>query len=381
MRRTVVRAASHFDGLRHHPKCAGPRDIVVEGGRIVAVDPASDTVVPDVEAAFVMPGLVEAHARIFLDGEELDLGRRDAYMGADFDTMLDTARANVARSKAAGITLVRDAGDHFGVDDAIRSELAADPTAGLCLRSPGFAAKQRPGRGEAASAPTPEGGAATVAGDDVGVVVTGRIDFEAGRVAGAPRFGLDELTQIVEAAHRAGRRVFARCCGVEGIEVAIAANVDAVELGYFMTSDLLVRMAIKGIAWVPTFSPMHFRCTHPDVADRSPAAAATLRRLLDHHLEQVALADRIGLDLVAGSNAGSLGVPHGRGLVDEIFRFLEAGLPMEAALETATERPRRLWNLEAATVARGSTADLVALPTSPFDDPAALRGPFTRPVA
>lgn len=383
--RTIVRAAAFFDGDRHHPAHLGPSDIVVEAGRIVAVGPASPEVRPDVEAAFVMPGLVEAHAHIFLDGGELDFAKRNEYLKADFDTMCATARANLARSAAAGVTLVRDAGDRFGVNDRMRAETAADPTAPVRLRSPGLGVK-RPKRyggfmardvGEGID-PTETIQAMVVHADDVKVILTGIIDFDAGGVKGEPQFSVEELRAIVDVAHRAGRKTFAHCSGLDGLEVAVEAGIDSIEHGFFMTRDILVRMAEKRIAWVPTFSPVHFQWARPELAGWSAATIGNLRRILDGHLEHVGLADRLGVPLVAGSDAGSPGVPHGTGLVDEIFHFLDAGLSMTSALISATSRPRRAWGLDPATISPGRVANLVALTESPYHDAAALRGEVAR---
>jgi imidazolonepropionase-like amidohydrolase len=378
--RTIVRAASLFDGERHHPASAGPRDIVVEAGRIVAVAPASAEATPDVTAAFVMPGLVEAHAHIFLDGGELDFAVRTEYLKADAETMVATARLNVARAAAAGVTLVRDAGDRWGINDRIRAELAGDAASVVKLRSPGLGVKRPKRYGGFMARDVGEGvdPAATIeamveACDDVKVILTGIIDFDAGGVKGAPQFSAEELATIVEVAHRAGKKTFAHCSGLDGLEVAVEAGIDSIEHGFFMTRSILEGMAAKGIAWVPTFSPVHFQWARPELAGWSEATIGNLRRILDGHLEHVALADRLGVNLVAGSDAGSPGVPHGTGLVDEIFHFLDAGLTMNAALTSATARPRRLWGCEAAMIAPGARAELVALAASPFDDAAALR--------
>jgi imidazolonepropionase-like amidohydrolase len=383
--RTIVRAAAFFDGDRHHPAHLGPSDIVVEAGRIVAIGPAASEVEPDVEAAFVMPGLVEAHAHIFLDGSELDFAKRTEYLKADFDTMVETARANVAATRAAGVTLVRDAGDRYGVNDRIRAELAADPAIGVRLRSPGLGVK-RPKRYGAFMArdvgegvdPTETIEAMVGHVDDVKVILTGIIDFDAGGVKGEPQFSAEELRAIVDVVHRAGKKTFAHCSGPSGLEVAVEAGVDSIEHGFFMSRDILIRMAEKRIAWVPTFSPVHFQWARPELAGWSAATIDNLRRILDGHLEHVGLADRLGVALVAGSDAGSPGVPHGTGLVDEIFHFLDAGLSMTSALISATSRPRRAWGLDPATIAPGRRADLVALAASPYHDTAALRGEIVR---
>ena len=383
--RTIVRAASFFDGDRHHPPHLGPSDIVISAGHIVAIGPANPEVRPDVEAAFVMPGLVEAHAHIFLDGGETDFAVRTEYLKADPETMVATARANVTRAASRGVTLVRDAGDRFGVNDRIRAELAGDPATSVRLRSPGLGVK-RPRRYGGFMArdvddgvdPTATIEAIVESADDVKVILTGIIDFETGTVKGPPQFSVPELRAIVAAAHRAGKRTFAHCSGLDGLEVAVEAGIDSIEHGFFMTRDILVRMAEKHIAWVPTVSPVHFQWARPDLAGWSAATIGTLRRILDDHLDRIALADRLGVVLVAGSDAGSPGVPHGDGLVDEIFHLLDAGLSTTSALTAATTRPRRAWGLDPASIRRGHPAELVALTASPFHDSAALRGPVTR---
>ena len=326
-----------------------------------------------------MPGLVEAHAHLFLDGGELDFDRRSAYLNAEVPDMMETARANVTRSERAGITLVRDAGDRYGINHAIRDELRRE-RAGVAVRSPGLGVK-RPKRYGGFMARDVESGGnieAIVEGiagtaDDLKIILTGIIDFVSGSVKGAPQFDETALCAIVAAAHRRGRRSFAHCSGLEGLEVAVSAGVDSIEHGFFMTRDILGRMADKRIAWVPTFSPVHFQWAHPESAGWDAATIANLRRILDSHLEHVAIAHALGVELVAGSDAGSPGVVHGTALIDELLHFLEAGIPMRDVLRSATSRPRRLWDLAAVNIRPGNAAELVIFEQSPFADPIALR--------
>jgi len=140
-----------------------------------------------------------------------------------------------------------------------------------------------------------------------------------------------------------------------------------------MTPDILDVMADKRIAWVPTVSPVNFQWARPELAGWDAGTIDNLRRILDSHREHIGLAHRKGVELVAGSDAGSPGVVHGEALLDELFHFLDAGLPMSAVLEAATSRPRRLWEVETANISVGATAEVVALEASPFDKPTALR--------
>ena len=69
-----------------------------------------------------MPGLVEGHSHLFLDGGQLDFTARTEYLNAPAEEMLAVAKANIAANLAAGVTLVVDAGDRYGVNHAIRLE-------------------------------------------------------------------------------------------------------------------------------------------------------------------------------------------------------------------------------------------------------------------
>ena len=370
-------ADSYFDGSALHPEREGPYLLTIEDARIVSIDRQASQAPFDERAAFVMPGLVEAHAHLFLDGGELDFDKRNAYLNAPKDQMLRVARENIARNAAAGVTLVRDAGDRYGVNDAIRAEQLDKP---VVVRSPGLGIK-RPKRygGFMARDIATDGDVAPVVAemaaraDDIKIILTGIIDFAAGEVKGAPQFNVEELRAIVAAAHAHGRKTFAHCSGLDGLKAAVAAGVDSIEHGFFMTPDILDVMVEKRIAWVPTVSPVHFQWARPELAGWDANTIGNLRRILDGHAQHIALAHRKGVELVAGSDAGSPGVVHGAALIDEIFHFLDAGLPMGAALETATSRPRRSWNAPSASISVGSQADLVAFDRSPFETPEILR--------
>lgn len=377
-----IRVDSYFDGEQYRRN--GPVFIEVEEGVIAGVHPAAEGIKADLTAAFAMPGLVEAHAHIFLDGAELDPSVRSAYLSADFPSMMETARENASKSARAGVTLIRDAGDRYGVNHAMRAELAQNPNSLVRLRSPSLGIK-RPKRYGAFMARDIKHSAEIPAAiaelascsDDIKIILTGVIDFKASTVKGEPQFSGEELARIVSEACRHGRRTFAHCSGVDGLEVAVSGGVDSIEHGFFMTRDVLVRMVDKGIAWVPTFSPVHFQWACPEIVGWDAATVANLRRILDQHYEHVAMAADMGVMLVAGSDAGSPGVDHGIALIDELFHFLRAGVPMAEVLRSATSRPRELWCEPSANIAKGNRAELVLYAQSPFEAPETLRQPQT----
>ncbi len=370
-----------FDGEKAHTD--GPYLIEIEGGIIADARRCAPGTQADIRAGFVIPGLVEAHTHIFLDGSELDNATRSAYLSAEPAQMMATARENAAKSVRAGVTLVRDAGDKYGINHEIRRELRESRSLPIEVRSPGLGLKRPKRYGsfmardiETAADIAPAVAALAQQSDDIKIILTGVIDFKAGTVKGAPQFDVDELRIIVEEAHAHGLKTFAHCSGVLGLETAVAAGVDSIEHGFFMTRDILARMAEKGIAWVPTFSPVLFQWARPEIAGWNATTVANLRRILDGHFEHAGIAHELGVALVAGSDAGSPGVDHGSALIDELFYFLEAGVPMEAVLRSATSRPRALWGAPSANIAPGNRADLVAYARSPLVEPEALRRPL-----
>jgi imidazolonepropionase-like amidohydrolase len=378
----VLVADELFDGERR--RAGGPFTLVVEGGRIRSVEPGDRTEgMPEAlrrsaaRVPFLMPGLVEAHAHLFLDGGVLDLAERSRYLKAGPDEMMSVGRANLRASLGCGVTLVRDAGDRFGVNHRLRGEAIAAGlpvvrSAGLGLRRPkqygAFMAREVATDEEIVAAVREQARTA----DDVKLLATGIIDFDAGAVTAPPQFDAAALALAVRTARECGRPTFAHCSGVDGLEAAIEAGVDSIEHGFFINRDHLARMAGQGIAWVPTFAPVEFQHRAPGHARWRPETVAKLRDILESHREHVCLAVELGVPLVVGSDAGSHGVPHGAGLVHELGLVVNAGVSLEKALRAATTTQRRLWGAEEAALAPGAVADLVRLDASPFADLAAL---------
>jgi imidazolonepropionase-like amidohydrolase len=246
-----------------------------------------------------------------------------------------SAGLGIKRAKRYGAFMATDVGDSESIRDSVR-ELARD-------------------------------------NDEIKLILTGIIDFDAGAVTDEPQFTLDEARIVVETAHASGRRVMAHCSGAKGLAVATGAAVDSIEHGFFMDAATLAVMRDLELAWTPTFCPVHFQWAHPEAAGWSAQTVGHLRRILDAHAEQLRLAHRMGVRLLLGTDAGSMGVEHGRAVFDELDRFLEAGLPMTAVLRAATAAPRRHFGDAQPRLAAGTPFDAVQLAASPFDHPQALR--------
>jgi imidazolonepropionase-like amidohydrolase len=140
----------------------------------------------------------------------------------------------------------------------------------------------------------------------------------------------------VAAANAAGRQTFAHSSGDTGIERVIESGVDSVEHGFFIRDDQLARMRDRRIAWVPTFAPVQLQVDEAKRYGWDATVVGHLQRILDAHAASLVKAHTMGVLIVAGSDAGSCGVPHGLGLLDELEHMERAGLPSLAVINAAT---------------------------------------------
>ena len=378
---------SWFDGERRHHD--GPTSFTIRDrqvAEIVAGDHGAALArrgLPVKRGAFLMPGLVDAHVHLFLDGAVTDSQSRSAHLKQPVDQLLEAARASARQALACGVTLLRDAGDRHGINHRVRDEARLAGSGLAQVRSGGMGMK-RPQRYGAFMGVDVQGEAGigeairiqAASNDEIKLILTGIIDFDAGAVTDEPQFSLEETHRVVDLARAAGRQVFAHCSGAKGLATAAAAGVGSIEHGFFMQRSHLELMLQNRVAWTPTFSPVHFQWLHPEVAGWSAQTVGNLRRLLDQHARHLVLAADMGVTLLLGSDAGSMGVQHGRAVFEEIQRYLEAGLTLEQTLTAASANARRHFGLAYPTLRRGAPFDAVLLAQDPFAQLGALRQPL-----
>ncbi len=381
----LITTDAYFDGLTHHS--GGPYQIRINDGLIEdVVKGIPDTVESPADAIyshFVMPGLVEGHCHLFLDGGELDFQKRKSYLSSPFEDMRSLARTSVERNIASGVTLIRDAGDIHGVNTFLKREIDDTPQSNVDLLSPGVAVRKtgRYGSFMAREVADVDSIIQTIrdvapAASQLKVLLTGIIDFEKGTMKGGNQFTLEETRVIVETANDLGLLTYAHCSGEDGLRVAVEAGINSIEHGFFMTREILEVMAKKKIAWVPTYSPVDFQLQRPELAGWNAETCDRLRTILENHDTHIAMAYEMGVPVVAGSDAGSYGVVHGKALIDELFYLHSAGGSVAEVLASATSLPRRLWDCPSADIVAGNHANLLLLEGSPFDDLENIRRPL-----
>lgn len=178
--------------------------------------------------------------------------------------------------------------------------------------------------------------------DQLKVIVTGLIRFDEFQKVGPVQWTAAELREIVEAAHERQKLVMAHASGEEGISAAIAAGVDSIEHGYYMTTGELELMREKNIAWVPTVAPIGNILKYP-TNRYSPLEISTLKRILSTHLAKIYEAYCLNVRLGVGTDAGAYSVPHAESLYDEIDWMVQTGIPKLEVYRMATHENARIF--------------------------------------
>jgi len=293
----------------------------------------------------ILPGLIEAHAHLFLAGGELHPERRAENLKLPEAELLARAEPRLERLVRLGIAAVRDAGDRNHVGLTLQQRYSSSGRGLMpAVESPGAAIHHQGRYGSFMARALQEHGGIAAAVEahvaagarHIKLLATGVINFEKGTVTAKPQMPAEELREAVAAARRHGRQVMVHCSGNDGVANCLAGGVDTIEHGFFVDREQLARMRDLEVAWVPTFAPVQFQRDHGRELGWSDLVRDNLQRILDDHAASLVHAAKLGVRIVAGSDAGSHGVAHGHGFLWELELMERAGLPTARVLQTAT---------------------------------------------
>lgn len=368
----AIRAARLFDGIG--PDHVANPLVLVEDGRVVAVEsgaePPTDAELLDLGDVTLLPGLVDSHTHLALDGTDDAVAN---LTGADDAALLDRMRVAARQTLAAGVTTVRDLGDRGYLALRLRDEaagpeiLAAGPpittSGGHCWFLGGEvtgvegvrqAVRERAGRGV----------------DVIKIMATGGGITE-GSLMWEQQFSRAELRAAVDEAHRLGLPITAHAHSPAAIAEVVAAGFDGIEHCTFYGADgiqvdrtLVRRMAGDRLAVSLTLGAVPGTPLTDEQKKQIPAFVAGLAVMRD-----------AGVNLLCGSDSGIFSAkPHG-GFANSVEAMVTmAGLGPAEALRSATSRPARVLGLgeRKGQIATGFDADMVAVGNDPLLDPAAL---------
>ncbi|WP_299527682.1 amidohydrolase family protein [uncultured Streptomyces sp.] len=355
--------------------------VLVEGGAIVWAGPDRDLPaslragcdrVP-LGPRTLLPGLVDAHVHLALDGEP---GAMERMRAEHEDGILALMFRNATALVRTGVTTARDLGAPGGLALTVRDAVAAGEATGPSLVVSGppltvpdghcwFMGGACEGEEELRAAVRDQ---ARRGVDLVKIMVTGGALTDRSAL-GKEQFTDAELRAVVTEAARHGLRVAAHAHGTTGIAQAVRAGVHTIEHCSFVSPDgtvepdlpLVGLIAAEGIHVCPTVS----RRLTERWDGRSPAP-----------LPAVPLLYAAGVGLIAGTDSGTDGAPHAA-FVDGLIGLARLGLPLPEVLHAATSRAADALGLGGVTgrLARGLRADLIAVDGDPLTDLEALRAP------
>ena len=293
-----------------------------------------------------IPGLIEGHSHIFLEGAEMDADKRKAYQQQDPETLYQLAETRLRTLACLGIIAMRDGGDKDGVGLRL-SELTNTGTPPPFLSqvfSPGAGINRKGRYGSFFSKPVEDHNSPAdcvrdrvdAGADHIKIVPTGIINFTKGEVVAKPQFSTEDIREFKQAALDHHKHLMAHASGRTGVGYAIEGGVDTVEHGFFISDDQLTRMRDLSISWVPTFTPVQKQVDHAKFMGWSDEIVGNLKRILDNHANSLTKAVEMGVNVLVGSDAGSYAVGHGSGLFDEMELLEKAGMPTLDILCQAT---------------------------------------------
>jgi len=386
---TVIRAGTLIDGKSDRPR----RDqvIVIRGNHIESVTdavsariPAGATVI-DLSEQTVLPGLIDSHTHIFLQGEDPAKGGYDANI-LTAPLALRAARATVSARRALeqGFTTLRDVetegagyGD-VGIKEAINLGYIPGPRLFVATRAisttggyplEGYAPElEMPKGAQIVDGPVEARKAAREqldhGADWIKVYMTHRSWVgKNGELVSQPTLTVEELRAIVDEAHGWGKKVACHAYSGIGLHRGLDGGCDSIEHGLDLDDAAIAQMLKQGTWYVPTLSVYYTDWAPADTADgqrdrlRASAHEASFKKALQSRVK-----------IVFGTDMG--GIPWTEPIAQEFSRMVEFGMPPMDAIQAATSRAALMLDMDGkiGVVAPGAFADIIAVNGDPLHD-------------
>jgi imidazolonepropionase-like amidohydrolase len=365
-KRIVIAASAMLDGkgrVLHDTR------IVIEGSKIVAIDPKAGPVDYDLRELTVLPGWIDAHVHITASfGKN---GKNDG--GGTPQEEAYRAASNAWVSLMAGFTTVQSVGST--ADVPLRDAIARGSLPGPRLLT---SVEWLMGRGEQTGTP-----------DEIRVFV--RKQKEAGadlikiRASGGMRQGgmtlsQEQLNAACDEAKKQGLRTLVHAYR-DAVRAATLAGCTEIEHGLGATDDDLKLMAEKGTYFDPqagllieTYLLNKEKYLGTPYFPTTLEGFAAMEQILPMNHELLRRAVKTpGLKIVFGTDA--VAGAHGRNAEEFIDRVRDCGVDPMAAMVSANSLGAEALGLadQIGSIAPGLQADIIALDGDPLKDITAVR--------
>ncbi|HMG34097.1 MAG TPA: amidohydrolase family protein [Blastocatellia bacterium] len=364
--RIVIAASVALDGKGHVLR---DTHIVIEGSRIVSIDPNAGPVDYDLRGLTVLPGWIDAHAHV-----TWSFGKdgKNAGPGGTTQDAAYSAASNAWVTLMAGFTTVQSVGSPL--DGPIR-----DAIDGGQLPGPKILTSFEPLQGRGEQTGTPDEIRAFIrkqkqAGADVIKIFAS----QSIRTGGGMTLSQDQLNAACDEAKKQGLRTLVHAYK-EAVRAATFAGCTQIEHGTMATDDDLRLMAQKGTYLDPQAglvieNYLLNKQKYLGTPGYTEEGFAAMERVLSLNHDLVQRATKIpGLKIVFGTDA--VAGAHGRNAEEFIDRVRDGKVDPMAAMVSANSLGAEALGMadKIGSIAPGLQADIIALDGDPLKDITAVR--------
>jgi imidazolonepropionase-like amidohydrolase len=365
--------------------------IVIRGNRIESVSDAASAHVPadakviDLSKSVVLPGLIESHTHIFLQGEDPDVISYDDQL-LKYPLSLRAARATVSARRALeqGFTTIRDLetegagyGD-VGIKEAIEQGFIPGPRMFVVTRAISTTGGY-PLEGYAPEVVVPKGAQIGDGSVELRKIAREQLDHGAdwlkvymthrswldrqGNLVSQPTLTVEELHAIVDEAHGWQKKVACHAYNGIGLQRALDGGCDSIEHGLELTDANIAQMVRQGTWYCPTLTPYYYNWAPADTDDGKRD-----RKRAEVHGPSFQKAMRAGVRIVFGTDVG--GFDWNDSIAQEFSRMTGFGMSPMEAIKSATSRPAEMLDRKGdiGVVAPGALADVIAVSENPLQN-------------
>jgi len=380
--RVAIRAGKLIDGKNE--RTIENALILIEGDKIVSVTPGgsapSGVEVIDLSKATVLPGFIDAHTHVMLNGditaEEYDvqllkesipyraiLGARNAHIALShgFTTMRDLETEGAMYADVDVKTAIANGevpGPRMQVATRAMAPTGMYPLLGYSWELKVPTGVQYVDGVEGARKAVRE--QVMYGADWIKYYSDRRYHFEGDVLRSMVNFTDEEAKAIVDETHRIGKRVAAHAIGSDGIAAALRAGVDTIEHGDGLTDALIDELVKKGVYWVPTITVGAYV---------APGRGGNWTKMVDLEKTAFQKALKKGVKIALGTDAGGFDWK-ALNQAKEFEYYVQYGMTPMQAIRSGTSVPAELlgWSDKAGTIEAGKWADITAVGGDPLKD-------------
>ena len=370
------------DHVQEHAIILIGDNTIVSVGTSVQIPRDADVI--DLSNATVLPGLIDCHTHVLLQGD---------ITSQDYDEQLlkesipyRTIRGAVSAQAALhnGFTTIRDVGTEgamyadVDIKKAITNGIIEGPRMFVATRALDVTGAY-PLTGYSWELHMPKGLQIVDGIDECRKAVREEVENGAdlikvyadrnyyfasdGQLHSVLTFSFDEMKAICDEAHKLHRNVAAHAMGRDGIENALRAGVNTIEHGDGFDDELISLAKQKGVFWCPTLFITQY------VAEgRAAEGRPIYKQMIDCQRKAFAKGVQAGMKIAFGTDVGGFAWEVNEAV--EMKEMVDAGMTPLQAISSATTVGAELLGMtgKLGEISAGAFADVVAVQGNPLQD-------------